>query len=576
MKFASREDWLVPVLIVLAVFLTFSPAFHAGFMWDDDDHFTHNPLVMAPDGIVAIWTSAKAIYYPLTLTTWWTLRHTIGLWPLPYHLLNVALHAATALLFWMLLRRMEVPGAWLAAILWAIHPLQVETAAWATELKNTQSGVFFFITLILFLSVTRRLADGRAWRGTYALTLAAFFAALASKPSTVPLPGLLVLWLWHHDRVRFWPRLPLTIPFFVLGLASAAWTVWEQRFHSNAQGPEWDQSFADRLVVCGRAVWFYLASIFVPGQNIFIYPRWNLPMLWQDGILHTPMQPFLWLVGTLTALVVLWRGRAGRVQNILLAALAFLGLLFPVLGFFNIYFTRFSFVADHFAYLASTVPIAATVAVLVPWMAARPALRPIGLGMIPAAVIFLGAKSFILCKNYQNETVMWTWTTTQNPNAWIGWNNLGHELIEVNREADAIPHLRKALTLKNDYEEAYNNMGRALLRLGEQARAIPYFERALRYRPAYADALSNMGVALAETGALVEGEPYLARAIALNPVDPDLHANHGTVLAGLGRVSEALVAYRRASALAPENADYAARASLLADALGTTIRPRPR
>ncbi len=151
-----HRPWLLALVLVVVTFVVCQPVQHAGFIWDDDDHLTANPAMTAPHGLKMIWSSlAVSRYYPLTLTTFWVQRRLWGLNPLPYHLVNVALHAVNGILIFLVLRRLRVTAAWLAAMLWVLHPVNVESVAWITELKNTQSGVFFFCRCCVFCGPTQ-------------------------------------------------------------------------------------------------------------------------------------------------------------------------------------------------------------------------------------------------------------------------------------------------------------------------------------------------------------------------------------------------------------------------------------
>ena len=198
---AWRNVWLPALVLAAAVFVAYSRVWHAGFIWDDDDHLTHNPCIVGPLGFGAIWTSSKAVYYPLVLTSFWMQHALWGLNPLPYHLVDVALHAADALLLWRVLRRLGVPGAWLGAAIWALHPVQVESAAWITEQKNTQSCLFYLLAILFFLrwvEVSKGpVAAGFPRARNYTLALLCATLAILSKSSTVMLPVVLGLcWWW--------------------------------------------------------------------------------------------------------------------------------------------------------------------------------------------------------------------------------------------------------------------------------------------------------------------------------------------------------------------------------------------
>jgi len=152
-----RRDWLLGLILVVAVIATYSPVWHAGFIWDDDLLVTANPVIIGPLGLKEIWTTSAADICPLTLTTFWVEHALWGLAPLPYHLVNVLLHAACAVLLWRVLLGLRIPGAWLGSALWALHPLQVESVAWITEMKNTQSGLFYLLTILFFVRWRKEL-----------------------------------------------------------------------------------------------------------------------------------------------------------------------------------------------------------------------------------------------------------------------------------------------------------------------------------------------------------------------------------------------------------------------------------
>ena len=349
---SRRDRWLRGALLVGVVLLAYVPVLQAGFIWDDDLHLTNNPCVVGPLGFAGIWTTTEATYYPLVLTTFWVEHALWGLAPMPYHLVNVLVHAACAILLWLVLARLRVPGAWLGAALWALHPVQVESVAWVTELKNTQSGLFYLLAILFFLKwqESRALAAHRGGRAHFALAIVFAVAAILSKSSTVMLPVVLGLcWWWEEGRWNWRNVAPLT-PFFLVSAAASGWTIWEQQFHAGAIGAEWAQTWPQRLIIAGRDVWFYLGKLIWPHPLIFIYPRWQI-----DAFQPLAYLPVLASIG---ALFFMWRRRNSWGRPLVFAFAYFVVSLFPLLGFFNVYYFRFSFVADHFQYLASIGPLA--------------------------------------------------------------------------------------------------------------------------------------------------------------------------------------------------------------------------
>jgi len=272
-----KRDWLWGLILILAVILTYTPVWWAGFVWDDDINVTANPCIVGPLGLKEIWTTTHAGYYPLVLTTVWVEHALWGLAPLPYHLVNVLLHATCAVLLWWVLRSLRILGAWLGAALWALHPVQVESVAWITELKNTQSCLFYLLTIRFFLEwQNREILDQKGIERDYLLALVFALLAILSKPSTVVLPAVLgLVWWWMGGQWH--GRLVLRLaPFFLIAAAASIWAIVEQKFHAGAVGSEWAQTWAERLVIAGKIVWFYLGKLVWPHPLIFIYPRWEI------------------------------------------------------------------------------------------------------------------------------------------------------------------------------------------------------------------------------------------------------------------------------------------------------------
>ncbi|HEX5491742.1 MAG TPA: hypothetical protein VFX07_10825, partial [Candidatus Udaeobacter sp.] len=357
-----RRSWFWALLLAASVFVAYSQVFGAGYIWDDESHLTRNLCVIGPFGLKEIWTTAQAVYYPLVLTTFWTLHRFVGLNPFPYHFLNVVLHAASAVLLWRVLQLLRVRGAWLGAALWGLHPVMVQSVAWVTELKNTQSCVFYLLSALWFLKwqdrrtevATSDLTSNRSkaihFPGPLVLSLICFVLATLSKPSVVMLPIVLALCIWWmRGRIRLRDLFSL-IPFVLISALASAWTIWEQRFHAHAIGPEWDQTLPERLIIAGKAIWFYAGKLLWPHPLIFIYPRWEI-----DSSNVVAYLPFL---AALAALLVLWFIHANWGRALFFAAAYYVVSLFPVLGFFTVFFFRYSFVSDHFQYLASMGPLA--------------------------------------------------------------------------------------------------------------------------------------------------------------------------------------------------------------------------
>ena len=549
--------------LVTAVVLCFSPALPGDFLWDDDLHITANPTIVGPLGLKEIWTTAAANYFPLVLTNFWVQHALWGLNPFGYHVVTLLFHALAAVLLWRVLVRLNARGAWLGAALWALHPVQVESVAWICELKNTQSAVFFLGAILgwlRWLEVGRvsdppptsptRSQDGASSRLTlshpaYVGALVCAVLAILSKPSTVPLPVVLALCVWWR-RGRFaWRDLIPLVPFLLLSFGAAGWTIWEQRVNSGAQGAAWAQTWPERFVIAGRAVWFYIGKLAWPADLIFIYPRWE--------IAATPLA-FLPFAGVMLVVAGLWRGRAGALRPVFFAAIFFGALLFPVLGFFSIYFFRYSFVGDHFQYLASMGPLAlagaAITVALDRWPAVLGRARPVFSALLIGGLGFLTWRESAV---YLSSETLWRATLARNPAASMAWFNLGSTLLKEGRHEEAIACLREGLRLRPDDAPGYNDLGCELVVVGRAEEALPIFARALELRPAYAEVHNNLGNALRSLGRVDEAVACYERALQLKPAYAEAHNNLGCELAAKGRTTEAIYHLEQAVRLNPGN-----------------------
>ena len=537
---------MVAALIVLLTIVVYLPALRCGFIWDDDDHFTQNPAMTSANGLVRIWSSlAVSRYYPLTLTTFWVERHLWGLRPEPYHAVNIVLQAANAVLLWTLLQRLRIPGAWFAAALWAVHPVGVESVAWVTELKNIQSGFFFFLSVLCFL---RFETDNK--RGSYALAFAFGAAAMLSKPSTVVLPLVLLLCAWW-ERGR-WQRRDLlrVAPFFGLALAMSAMTVAEQqRWVQRAGMAAWQLPPAERLVIAGKTVWFYAAHVLWPANLMFVYPRWDVS---SDSV--ASWLPF---AGALAVGAFLWTSRRQPwTRPAVFGTGFFVVALLPVMGFFDVYYFRYSFVADHFQYLASIGLIAlAAGAGTVISERSGPRGREVGKVAAAIALLALGISTWKRTYVYQNLETLWQDTVTRNPGAYMAHNNLGNVLVQAGRVPEAIEQYEQAKRLKPDDAEAYINLGNVFSSTGKVPEAIGQYEEALRINPHFATAHKGLGLALLRTGKASEAIAQFEEALRLRPDDAEAHNYLGLALRGTGKISEAASQYEDALRINPDYFD---------------------
>jgi protein O-mannosyl-transferase len=505
----SRE-WLWASLLVAITILAYAPAWNAGFIWDDDDHLTQNRCIVGPLGLKHIWTSNQAVYYPLVLTSFWVLHKFAGLNPLPYHLLNIFMHAGAAVLLWGVLRQLHARGAWLGAALWALHPVMVQSVAWITELKNTQSCFFYLLSILFFLKAdsVESQPEQRRWR--FSLSLVFFAMAITSKPSTVMLPIVLLLCLWWlRGQVR---RRDLVVlaPFFFLSVAASVWTIWEQKFYSGAIGPEWVQTWAQRLAIAGMNIWFYLGKLVWPTPLIFIYPRWKID--------HVHLITFLPLLAVLGGLFFLGWKRNGPLRPVFFGAAYFVVSLFPILGFFNVYFFRYSFVSDHFQYLASIGPLTLTASGIAAGLGslekAKLRLTPLLSG---ALLLILGILTWRQAETYRNIETLWRTTLARNSDCWMAHNNLSVTFLDEGRTDQAIAHSQKALSLRPDDAESNASLANALCQKGEIDEGIAYYQKALKIAPNYAKAHNNLGNAFRKKKQFNDAIVEYQKTIKLDP-----------------------------------------------------------
>ncbi|RPI55298.1 MAG: hypothetical protein EHM55_08315, partial [Acidobacteria bacterium] len=528
-----RRDysWL---LILAAVLAAYAPALHGRLLWDDFGHVTV-PELRSLGGLWRIWSELGATqqYYPLLHSAFWLEHRLWGDSFIGYHLTNVVLHSTAAYLLVRILRHLAVPGALVAGLIFALHPVSVESVAWISEQKNTLSAVFYLASAYVYLRFVDR-GGGSHHRGGgsnrlrqgyggpaklhakaeeqdapdgrrpgldlqtrhYWLAFGLFLCALLSKSVTATLPAalLLVLW-WHRGRIEWRDVRPL-VPWFVVAAAAGVFTAWFEHQIIGAQGEPFALTLVERILLAGRVIWFYLGKLFWPGNLIFVYPRWTIDasQSWQ----------YLSPAGAV-ALAIALAVLARRSRGPLAGYLFFCGTLTPVLGFVNVYPFRFSYVADHFQYLASLgiiVPAASAIAMAPQQLDARKR-RVLTLGTA-AMVVMLAVLTWNRSAVYQDAETLFRDTIARNPQAWMAYQNLGTDLANQNRLAEAIDAFEGALRVKPDYAEARNNLVLAHMRLGDAAAEVPerldqairHYEAVLRIAPGDFRARYNLGTVL--------------------------------------------------------------------------------
>lgn len=606
------KSLLAIVALVALTWLAYSPVMSAGYIWDDPDYVTQNPVLRSWGGLSNIWFSPASTpqYYPLVFSSFWVEHQLWELNPVGYHVDNVLLHSLNAILLWVVLKKLKVPGAWVAAAIFAVHPIEVESVAWITERKNVLSLVFYLAALLVFFRTPAgRIIVGPAieedrtafWRSTaWWVALGLFVAALLSKTVTASWPAaVLVLLWWKHGRIH-WRNLIHLLPFFIIGIGLALNTAHMEHQQVGAYGAEWAFTWIERCLIAGRALWFYAGKLIWPHPLAFIYPRWTIDA-------HQPLQ-YLYPAAALSLVAIFFFLRRHIGRGALAAVLLYGGTLFPALGFFNVFPMRYSFVADHFQYHAGIALIVLGTSAVATWLK-RWKLPAFYIWMICTAVLADGTwMTRRQTRIYRDPMTLWTDTLAKNPDSWMVHMNLGHAWMEQSKKLNAAgqsdpareafgtalaeyqialqlaPQLPEthlvvgqAMAERGDYEaailyyrqtqrlaehssrakwyvEVYNSLGLALSATGHPQEAVAAYQRAIELRPDYAKARYNLAMELEKQHHLDEAIAEYMRVIELDPTNEKAHYNLGNCYLNQKRLAEAVEQYSAVLRLNPRHA----------------------
>jgi len=577
----------VLLLIVAATLLAYLPSLWAGWVWDDDHYVTGNIHLHTLHGLRELWLRPGAVpqYYPLTHTTFWIEYHLWGLRPFGYHLDNVLLHIVNALLVWRILRRLGVPGCWLAGIIFTLHPVEVESVAWVTERKNVLSGAMYLSAMWVGLEVwgiaprrwaTRIAASISSSPGTlgegggeglgfelqensgmqqskdphpsplpayrergqegavarYLICLVLFALALLSKSVTASFPAIILLLIWWKRGRVTWRDAASLAPFFALGAAIGSITSWMEMHVVGATGPDWNFTWVQRVLIASHAVWFYLGKIVWPHPLSFVYARWKIDvanwMMW------------LW-VALWAVLLVGWLAQRKRTTGAMVAGLFFLITLIPALGFINVYPMRYSFVADHFQYLASIGPIALVAYLLHRW-------RTVAMVLL----VVLGFSTFQQCRIYADAETLWRDVVAKDPDSPIGLTDLA-VILQSHGDLPAAKELFiRALAVRPDWTEAALGLGSVAEARGKFDEAMADYVQAAQTKPNDPRPPAEMGRLYRRLNDFDKAANQFDRASRLAPSPAPVYWEWGEMEMSQGRLPEAAGHFKQALAADPD------------------------
>lgn len=497
-----RQLFLGALFYFALVFLCYLPVLPGGFLMDDhrlvkDD----NDLVNGLNNLFNVWFAGD---FSLSTVGWWAQWRLWGEHPAGYHVVNLLLQATSAVLLWRLLNRLKIPGAWLAAALFAVHPVCVNSVARMAELKNTLSLPFFLLSFLAYLHYeslalypAAEVSETNRRRATlwYGLSFVAFVLALLSKTTTIMLPVILLgCAAWQRGRLT---RLDLlhTAPHFLLSLAFGLMSVWYQKHQALAGQTLPPMNFLERLAIAGWNFWFYLGKALLPLHLSIVYIRWHPDI----GTVLAYLPDLL----VAAVFVLCWCFRRSWGRHALFALGCFLIALFPALGFVDAQFLVKFQVSDHLQYLPLIAPLVLVAAGL------DRILRSRKIFVCAAAGLILALAGY----------------TAQRARVYSSQESLMRDTLEKNPLASG----------------AHNDLGVILAERKEYAAAEAHFAEALKADPANAEARMNFGQVLLVRGRVAEAREHLAAAVADNPASSEFHEKLGNALAELGRPEEAII-----------------------------------
>jgi len=543
----TLPNWAYAAGLVLLCLLVYYPTFTHGFIWDDDDYVENNTTLRDLPGLVDIWVTPSSTpqYYPLVFTALWLEYQAWGDWAGGYHIVNVLLQAINAVLLWIVLSRLKIPGAWVVAACFAIHPVHVETVAWISEHKNLMSGCFYFAAAICYFKCVNPdgVDEPKPWQQKwYWLAMFWFLLALLSKTVVATLPAAILLIVWWKRGRLVWRDVLPTLPFFVIGIAMGLVTAARERSFVGAEGAEWDLSFAERLIVAGRLSWFYAWKLIWPVDLSFNYERWPIDA--------SNWLSYLWPLSVLVTLGLLWAFRKRIGRGPLVGLLFFGGSLFPALGFLNVFPFRYAWAADHFQYLASLGVICVVIGCRAYHYNKGPRQK---VAMVAATLmlVVLAALSWSRTHVFANVETLWTDTLKRNPDSYLATTNLAVVRFQQGQYRQVEAMARRALELTHTPFEAYDLLAAVYHLEGREEEALAYYVKALELQPGDFEIRYNVASLLHEKGEYQQAVGHLENLIKQRPDAATPRYQFGRTLVALGRTDEAIEQLELACNLLP-------------------------
>ena len=504
------------LLIVAAACWVFSPSLSGDWLMDDDFYLPQNALVNDPHRLWKTWFAPGSLmeYYPIEASVQAVQWHFWHLNTLGYHLTNLVLHIVGSLLVWRLLARFGLRLAWLGGFLFAIHPANVESVAWISELKNTLSLPPFLLAMCAWIDF-QRLGRSR----DYYLALGFFFIAMLCKISMALFPLVILLHAWWLRGRIGWKDVIVAVPFFAISIALGALTVlagnWFRVVHQQPSGCPYIGDLFVHFALAGQSILFYFSKCVWPAEMTFIYPKWEID---PDSLMS--YLPWLVIVGVIC---FLWNRRKTWGRHALLGLGFFLINLLPFVGLNSVSYMNFTWVMDHFLYIPLIGVIGLAIAALGQIDMRLPASRRGVLhGIIAVVLALLAWESQSYAKVFAGPEKLWAHTIDHNPTCWLAYNNLGDVMLETGRIPEAIELYGKALRFNPGMVEAHTNLGFAYFQSDRIPDAIAQYELALQANPHFYLAHLHLGNALARMGRVPEAINQYQEALQTNPYNDEV------------------------------------------------------